>query len=200
MSPRSQNSPVSFCLTQSKSQMVMLTYEDTLDLGPIPSLTWSVTVPDIHSVPARWALLWFPNMSHILLPLGLLPLLLPSSGKFFTPYPHGWLPSSFRSLFKLPPRWGIPQPTCWRFRPLTSGCISLFLAFSFLPDTYHHLPPCLFTFLIMFITPSLCLFYSQFISHACNSAWHTIRIWQVIVEWMNLLEHLRTNWEMFWDH
>lgn len=108
--------------------------------------------------------------------------------KILHPYPHGWFPSSFRSLFKLPPRWGIPQPTCWRFRPLTSGCISLFLAFSFLPDTYHHLPSCLFTFLIVFITPSLCLFYSQFISHACNSAWHTIRIWQVLVEWMNLLE------------
>lgn len=51
----------------------------------------------------------------------------------------------------------------------------------------------LFNFLITFITPFLCLFYSQFISCACNSTCHTIRTWQVLVEWMNLLEPILRN-------
>ena len=108
-------------------------------------------------------------------------------------YPHGWLPSCFRYWFKLTSL--VKHPTAHLLAILVSPsyCISLFLAFSFLLNTYHHLAYCLFTFSIMFITPFLCLFYSQFISCACNSAWHTIRTRQVLVEWMNLLEPILRN-------
>lgn len=85
------------------------------------------------------------------------------------------------------------QPICWWFQPLTSHCLSLFLAFSFLTNIHQHLAHCLFTFLIMFITLCLCLFYSQFISCACKSAWHIVRTRQVLVEWMNPLEPILRN-------
>lgn len=45
----------------------------------------------------------------------------------------------------------------------------------------------------MFITLWNRLFYSQFISCACKSAWHIVRTRQVLVEWMNPLEPILRN-------
>ena len=199
MSPLSQNSPVPFYLTQGKSQTCILPCEDIPDLRPI--LLWlnlqSQSLCSLCST--RWPSLRSSNMPHVLLPQGLLPLV-PSDWNILHPdIPMTGSLTNFKSLLKFTFSMRHPRAHLLKiFVSHLSLCIPL-PCFIFL--SRHLIPSSMLSteLLDCFYYPVYedpgCLFYSQFISHACNSTWHIVKSQKILVEWT--IEPLRTNTEKF---